>query len=107
MPMYQQDQEGVAPPGWEETIKKWKRHTGDDKKVENPWALAWYLKKRGVRPLASADEEFGFADAAAVGEYAILDGAGMVPRVFLAAANGEGWAHAVLLSSGSILHQEL
>ena len=37
----------VAPPGWEDTIKKMKKHKND---IENPWALAWSMKKKGATP---------------------------------------------------------
>lgn len=33
----------VAPPGGEKVIKALKK----DKNVENPWAVAWAMKKRG------------------------------------------------------------
>lgn len=34
-----------APPGWEKAVKLMKRQN-----VENPWALAWHLHKKGVDP---------------------------------------------------------
>lgn len=37
----------VAPPGWEATVKKMKKHKDD---IENPWALAWYMKGKGAKP---------------------------------------------------------
>ena len=40
------DLEEVAPPGWEGTVKKMK----DDPEIENPWALAWSMKKKGYKP---------------------------------------------------------
>lgn len=36
----------VAPPGWEDTVKKMKKH----KDIENPWALAWHMKGKGAKP---------------------------------------------------------
>jgi hypothetical protein len=36
----------VAPPDWEGTIKAMKKH----KKIKSPWALAWYMKKKGYKP---------------------------------------------------------
>jgi hypothetical protein len=33
----------VSPPGWEGTVKKMKKH----KDVDNPWALAWWMKGKG------------------------------------------------------------
>jgi len=41
----------VAPPGWEGTIKKMK----GDKNIDNPWALAWWMKSKGYKP--NANEE--------------------------------------------------
>lgn len=36
----------VAPPGWESTVKKMKKH----KEIENPFALAWHMKEKGAHP---------------------------------------------------------
>ncbi len=36
----------VAPPGWEGPIK----HMKKDDEVDNPWALAWYMKNKGDTP---------------------------------------------------------
>lgn len=36
----------VAPKGYEKVVKKLKK----SKSVKNPWALAWSLKKKGVKP---------------------------------------------------------
>lgn len=35
----------VAPPGWESTVKGMKKH----KEIDNPWALAWHMKKKGYK----------------------------------------------------------
>ena len=35
-----------APPGWEGTVKKMKKH----KDIDNPWALAWSMKNQGDTP---------------------------------------------------------
>lgn len=35
-----------APPGWKGTVKAMKKH----KEVDNPFALAWSMKKRGAEP---------------------------------------------------------
>ena len=35
----------VAPPGWEGTVKGMKKH----KNIDNPWALAWSMKKKGYK----------------------------------------------------------
>lgn len=37
--------EEVAPPGWEPTVKAMKKH----KDIDNPWALAWYMKGKGAK----------------------------------------------------------
>jgi hypothetical protein len=42
---------GVAPPGWENTIKQMKKHPS---KIDNPWALAWYMKDKGYKPSKSS-----------------------------------------------------
>ena len=36
----------VAPPGWSGTVKAMKKH----KDIDNPFALAWYMKKKGDKP---------------------------------------------------------
>lgn len=36
----------VAPPGWSGTVKAMKRH----KEIDNPFALAWHMKKKGDKP---------------------------------------------------------
>lgn len=36
----------VAPPGWENTVKRMKKH----KDISNPFALAWYMKNKGDKP---------------------------------------------------------
>ena len=50
----------VAPPGFEETVKGMKKH----KEIDNPYALAWYMKNRGyksrkkdMKEAASCDDE--------------------------------------------------
>lgn len=40
------EKEAVAPEGWEETIKKMKKH----EEITNPWALAWWLESQGAEP---------------------------------------------------------
>lgn len=36
----------VAPPGWEGPVKEMKK----DRDIDNPWALAWYMKNKGDKP---------------------------------------------------------
>lgn len=43
----------VAPPGWEKTVKKMKKH----KDIENPFALAWSMKNKGAHPGGSEEDE--------------------------------------------------
>lgn len=40
-----EDLEEVAPPGWEGTVRGMKKH----KEIDNPFALAWSMKKRGAK----------------------------------------------------------
>ena len=35
----------VSPPGWEKTVKAMKKH----KDIDNPYALAWYMKGKGYK----------------------------------------------------------
>ncbi len=36
----------VAPPGYEKVVKALKKNPN----VDNPWALAWSMKKKGIKP---------------------------------------------------------
>lgn len=38
-----EDHLAVAPEGWEDTVKKMKKHP----EIDNPWALAWWMKDQG------------------------------------------------------------
>lgn len=38
----------VSPPGWEGTVKAMKKKRGDEK-IDNPWALAWWMKGKGYK----------------------------------------------------------
>ena len=40
------DMEEVAPPGYEKVVKSLKKDTS----VDNPWALAWWMKDKGIKP---------------------------------------------------------
>ena len=42
----EQTREAVAPDGWEKTVKKMKKHP----EIDNPWALAWWMKGQGHTP---------------------------------------------------------
>lgn len=45
--------EEVAPEGWEATVKKMKKH----KEIDNPWALAHWMKSKGYQPHAGKKEK--------------------------------------------------
>lgn len=49
----EQAREAVAPPEWEETVKKMKKHP----EIDNPWALAWHMKNKGFEPHNASDPE--------------------------------------------------
>ena len=84
--------DGVAPPGWEKTVLKMKK-SGD---IDNPFALAWWLKRSGAKPAKhEEDASFDTQLAAALTALATRD----VPEVCYAAARGERWAQAELLAS--------
>lgn len=52
--------EAVAPEGWEDTVKKMK----DNKDIDNPWALSWWMKNKGYKPHSADIEETAYmADA--------------------------------------------
>ncbi len=40
-----EDLDEVSPPGFEGTVKAMKKH----KEVDNPYALAWYMKNKGYK----------------------------------------------------------
>lgn len=66
----QSDKEAVAPEGWEETVKKMKKHP----EIDNPWALAWYMKNKGATPGGKEASEFAqaaikYASDTAVAEF--------------------------------------
>ena len=46
--------EEKAPEGWEGTVKAMKKH----KEIDNPWALAHWMKGKGMKSHKKADEEF-------------------------------------------------
>lgn len=37
----------VSPPGWGKTVKRMKKHKDQ---IDNPFALAWSMKKKGYKP---------------------------------------------------------
>ncbi len=42
----QQEQQAKAPPGWKKTVE----HMKDEPDIDNPFALAWYMKNKGDKP---------------------------------------------------------
>lgn len=92
--------EGKAPPGWEGPIRKMKQGG-----VKNPWALSWWMKKRGYTPggkkhqmdasMGDAEDHNNILAEARV--FDALAAQNRVPRVFMAAAEGELWATAELM----------
>ena len=45
-PASTQQHTAVSPPGWEKTVEHMKNH----KEIDNPFALAWYMKNKGAEP---------------------------------------------------------
>lgn len=88
------DVDGVAPPGWEHSIKKMKK-AGD---IDNPWALAWWMKNRGAHPSQHADMSASTDDVNLL--KMLIKQQRSTPHICIAAARGEGWAQAQLLSEG-------
>jgi hypothetical protein len=50
----EEDLEEKAPEGWEGTVKAMKKH----KEIDNPWALAHWMKNKGMKSHKKADESF-------------------------------------------------
>ena len=88
--------QGVAPPGWEHTIKRMKK-SGD---IDNPFALAWYMRNRGMKPAHHEnDASFDHTLAQARTE---LQGRGL-PRVCLDAAQGHSYAITQIMQAGPLM----
>lgn len=90
--------EGVAPPGWEHSVRRMKK----DKGIDNPYALSWWLKKRGAKPAQDEDAADLVFDAELAAAQTVLQHA-TLPAVFAAAGRGEAWAHTVLLNPSASL----
>ena len=39
----------VSPPGWTGTVRAMKTHKGPKKNIDNPYALSWWMKKKGEK----------------------------------------------------------
>lgn len=65
----EQEREAVAPPEWEETVKKMKKHP----EIDNPWALAWHMKNKGFTPHNASDPKVFLAALRHVTHDAIVD----------------------------------
>jgi len=88
----QKEGTGTAPPGWEPSIKRMKKH-GD---VENPWALAWWMRRRGYQPATHVEGQDAEFDVR-VGQAAALSKSMGLPKEYQAAGRGEVWAQSMLL----------
>jgi hypothetical protein len=44
----------VSPPGWSGSVKAMKKHKKD---IDNPYALAWHMKKKGDKPHYKPEED--------------------------------------------------
>lgn len=86
--------DGVAPPGWEHTIKQMKK----DESVDNPWALSWWMRNRGGHPVTHSTAMHASADEARMLRHLIRQ-QHQIPALCVAAARGEMWAQAQLLDS--------
>lgn len=91
---------GVAPPGWFHSVERMKRQGAAD----NPFALAWFLQKRGVRPTHTLDGADASFDAE-VRVAADLASRKAIPDIFYAAGRGDLNAQYVLAQQGQ-LHLE-
>ena len=88
----QEESMGTAPPGWEPSIKRMKKH-GD---VDNPWALAWWMRRRGYQPATHVEGKDDQFDASVTQAVAVSRTMGL-PKEYRAAAKGEVWAQSMLL----------
>ena len=94
--------EGVAPPGWEKSVRKMKKDQG----IDNPFALAWYMKNQHMKPHKPATDMDASFDAAVLMAVTQLRVQALAP-IFQAAARGDAWAQMRLLdaSTGPILQE--
>lgn len=86
--------EGVAPPGWERSIKRMKKKGS----IDNPFALAWWLQRTGAHPAKNEDGADAEFDAAVARAVALNRRTGL-PKEYHAAAKGEVWAQSMLLDT--------
>jgi hypothetical protein len=40
----------VSPPGWHGTVRAMKTHKKAASKIDNPYALSWWMKNKGAKP---------------------------------------------------------
>lgn len=92
------DLDGVAPPGWKHSVEKMKKH----KDIDNPFAIAWFLKKRGAKPHREDAEADPVFDAEVQAALTVLH-AQELPLLFTAAAQGQAWAHSLLLDASAAM----
>ena len=87
------EHDAVAPPGWEHSLKRMKKH----KDISNPWALSWWLKNRGAKPSRHEADMSASADDTSLLK-SLVRQQRFLPPICIAAARGEAWAQAQLLS---------
>lgn len=51
---YKARMEAKSPPGWENSVERMKE---DHPEIDNPWALAWYMKDKGYSPHPAGKEK--------------------------------------------------
>lgn len=85
--------DGVAPPGWEHSIK----HMKKDGAIDNPWALSWWMKNRGAKPAHASSMDASVDDSRLLQQ--LKRQQHQAPLACIAAARGEAWAQAQLLAS--------
>ena len=86
------DEDGVAPPGWKKTVEKMKQH----KDIDNPFAIAWWLKNRGAHPSKHEHDMDASADTLLTH---LIRQQHQIPALCLEAARGASWAQARLLAA--------
>ncbi len=91
--------DGMAPPGWESSAQ----HLQQDAEIQNPHALAWWLRRRGFVPLTPGNERAFEAAATEAKQYLRHS---PLPPEYAAAARGEHWAQAQLLQATAPLYLE-
>ena len=87
------DVEGTAPPGWKHSVERMKKDHG----IDNPFALAWWMRNRGAKPSRHEADMSASADDTSLLK-SLVRQQRFLPPICVAAARGEAWAQAQLLS---------